>query len=1242
MSHKVSLSRQAVIAFVAFTTILWSVGLAFLPFQAKAASAGDLIKASGSALYYYAGNGKRYVFPTEAVYKTWYADFNNVKTITDAELSAITIGGNVVMRPGTYLVKIMTDAKVYAVEPSGVLRWVETEAVAKSLWGTGWASMVRDVADTLFTNYTTGATSISTATYPAGSLVSSGGITYYIAKDGKKQSVDAAGMSANGFQSKFVSATTLDLSGYVAGTAITALDATLSDTSQGGGGSITPPIVGAAVTVSLASTTPAATTLVSATTDSQAQADFVHLNFTAPSDSDVIVSELKVTGNGIFASSDISTSYIFIDGVKTAESISISDKILTFKASGGLFTVAKGSTKTVSIRADLANGVSASRTIAFGIAKSTDVVTTGGANAAGTFPTYGNTMSTTTVTDLGRLQIGSGANAGATAPGSIDPGQKDAEVMRFNVLATNQNIALHKIMFTVVGSIATSDVANIKLFEGSTQLGVTVAALATDKTVTFDMSAAPYQIKSGNTKTISVKADIIGGTSRNFQFSLQRQGDITALDQQYAIYIRPVTSTANNNFSVFQPTATTINAGTVVATADSEPNGRVANDATNVTLASFSLKASGEDVKVTGLTLTPTLTDTDSSTSNGGDGDIVAATNINDVKLYVEGTQVGTTQDIGNGSAYAPTFSNSFIVKAGATTKFTIVADVSAVSTAAEDIVAGDGIVFAITAMTGQGVTSLSTVTFSTLTSNVLTVASGALSVATSTALSSAVAAAPSGVALQQNVLIGKYVITAGAGEGVKVNQIVLKDNGTNAWGVNFSSVFMVKGGADPAVSTNYLGQNRTGSTTVNTTYSYDISPEIEIAKGAQMTIDVYASAILSGATTSSAFAGTKWDSVSYRQLESGTSTTDATDVTGQSVYLATSGTLTAAIDANTPIAAHLIMGNKDITVAKFKLSANLAESLTVSRVILYDTMNVAASSGSLVNLRLYDGSTLLGTIDSLATTLGGQTLASATGAVADFQGLTKLVVSRGDSKVITVKADVHVFPVALSGSTHLFSLQDNVVSTGTVRSLEYRGANGTLTQTPTSDVNGTTMTTYRTGLTVGLAATPQASGLQARSVSNRVAVYNFSADPAFDIGLYTITFNVSGNALPTSGTSTYTLKDNDGNTIATKSVTNVSTQSVTGQAFDFSATPETIARGTTEIYHIYVDSTASGSDTSFIPGTTVYFTFQMQLTTWNWHDGARDVDGGGTINTSGASTDMLTPLSTQTDTETLSNVLQY
>ncbi len=115
-----------------------------------------LVKASGPAVYYYASDGKRYVFPNENVYYSWFFNFDDIVTITDEELASIPIGGNVTNRPGIRMIKLQTDPKTYAVAPGGILRWVTTEEIAESMYGHEWNQYVDDVSDALFVNYTIG------------------------------------------------------------------------------------------------------------------------------------------------------------------------------------------------------------------------------------------------------------------------------------------------------------------------------------------------------------------------------------------------------------------------------------------------------------------------------------------------------------------------------------------------------------------------------------------------------------------------------------------------------------------------------------------------------------------------------------------------------------------------------------------------------------------------------------------------------------------------------------------------------------------------------------------------------------------------------------------------------------------------------------------------------------------------------------------------------------------------------
>jgi hypothetical protein len=109
-----------------------------------------------TSVYYCAQDGKRYAFPNDRIFFSWFEDFSSVKTVPSSIMFNIPLGGNVSYRPGTRMIKIQTDPKVYAVTRGGILRWITSEAVAKKVYGEDWNTLIDDVSDAFFVNYTIG------------------------------------------------------------------------------------------------------------------------------------------------------------------------------------------------------------------------------------------------------------------------------------------------------------------------------------------------------------------------------------------------------------------------------------------------------------------------------------------------------------------------------------------------------------------------------------------------------------------------------------------------------------------------------------------------------------------------------------------------------------------------------------------------------------------------------------------------------------------------------------------------------------------------------------------------------------------------------------------------------------------------------------------------------------------------------------------------------------------------------
>ena len=317
--------------------------------NAAAASAGDLIKMEGlSSVYYLGGDNKRYVFPNESTFLSWYGGFDSVVTVPQAELESYSLGANVTVRPGTKLVKITTNPKVYAVEKGGKLKWVPDENTAITLFGTNWAQRVIDVPDSYFTNYSDMGGSVSATAYPQGSLVKFSGDTdvYHINEDGTASKVaNEAAFEANRLNWSNVIEAPASIAKPAMGTEIAGASSDIIDTSSSGAGVGITPGAGTGLTVSLASDTPRSVTIP----DGASSVVATKINFTASNDGNVTINDLSVTRTGIGATSEISRVFIY-EGDKrlsSGKTVNSSTNKSTFNSLG--VVVAAGTTRTLSI-----------------------------------------------------------------------------------------------------------------------------------------------------------------------------------------------------------------------------------------------------------------------------------------------------------------------------------------------------------------------------------------------------------------------------------------------------------------------------------------------------------------------------------------------------------------------------------------------------------------------------------------------------------------------------------------------------------------------------------------------------------------------------------------------------------------------------------------------------------------------------------------------------------------------------
>lgn len=1125
MSDVIKHSKKALSVALSITTIVWSIGLfAALPVATQAA-AGDLVKATGNpAVYLVDADGVTiHPFPHFNVYTSWGFPTNFGTTFT-TDLSGYKVGNDVEFRDGS-LVRSLEKPAVY-VKGAGQLLPVVSASVFETL---GYSyNNITWLPESFIDKYTKGATLSSTTIHPNGTLVkyASSSKVYIIQGGAKREFASTDVLRVNGYGSIPVF-TIPATETYPDGAKVTVRESTMTIPVGVGTApaATTPPAAtvpaGSGLSVAAASDSPAAATILAdsdGNTYPQAMIPFLKVNFTAGSDGAVKVTSVKFKRSGVSADSDIGNLYLYDGNNKLADYNSFSDKIVVFNNSAGLFTIDAGGTKAVTLKGDLVRGatsVTSGKTVGFDLAAAADVVTDK-ATVSGSFPIAGSLMSTAAVSDLGHLIISSGT----TIPSSIKADAVNQELWRFTATASSQNMQLRYVKMTMVGTILNTDIKDLKLAVGGVQVGTT-QQINSDKTLIFDLTSAPYAITSGQSKVFTLSGTLNGGASKTFKFTIQRQSDIVAYDVNYGVFNSVTTTTETTAFALFEygtGVGTTISSGTITTGVPTDsPSGNVADGASSVTLAKFSFTAAGEDVKINSLDTTVAI-----ANSDGGE----AAVGLVNVKLLLDGSQIGTTQSAMTTSATATqfTFGNTFIVKPGTPRYVTVVADLTNGSLETNDTIIVT--LAAPSSANAQGQITLSSLSTTAQTARTLTVKAGTVAVSKNTAFYDRSATLPTGTKNAKAAQIASFVITAGTGEASDVSQIVLHDaTATSQMGDDFQNLKLMN-------TTTQIGEvvNNLDTSGVAATYTFTPSTAIRINAGAQYIVDVYAD-IKSSPANSGTAAATLIPVILVDSISAtGVATSADTGITGlttalQNGYISSNANLTISANADTPVSQPIVMGTTDVEVAKFKLAASVDEDITISDIYLAAQVKSGAT-GTFRNIKLYNGTTPVGTAANL-----GSTYSTTTYAVAAFPALS-LKIPKNGNVILTVKADIGVNGDATTADTAIFALlpdydgataanQESITAKGdssgasiTVADQDYNASSGTFATD--AGVVGNTMTVYGTKISVAYAAgTP--SGSQSPSASQ--TIMQFTVTNSANVGNYSATiryvnFTISQNGV--------------------------------------------------------------------------------------------------------------------------------
>ncbi|MBU6388658.1 peptidoglycan-binding protein [Patescibacteria group bacterium] len=853
---------------------------------------------------------------------------------------------------------------------------------------------------------------------------------------------------------------------------------------------------GTGLKVSLAPTSPSGSVLV----QGQGIGLLARFQFANPTASPINVTALTFNRTGVSNDSSLTNIYLYNNGQRITDSAGISSSAFTFNNPAGLFTIPAGGVYVLGVRSDIAGSTSGQQ-IGVNLVQAVGSVAL---DSSVSLPVVGG-FQTISAASLAGVQFGAAVTPSVNT--SINP-QVNYPIWQNTVSVSTNPVKLSAMKFSNLGSISAQYVTNLRLYIDGVQAGSAVPALNADGTLYFDLSAAPVSLSTSN-HTIKLLADVTGGASRSIVMSVQRSADVMFVDSQLN---QPVTVT-NNGGTAFsaQSTATiTINSvsgttGISTSLDPSSPSSNVAVGSTNVKLGTFDMLATGENVKVNDLYVYDTTSIHAGGLQNG--------------KIFLNGVQVGSTKNIGEGSSNYTDFSmgSSLILPMGQTVKVDVYADMK--TSTSTNLSSNETVSVTLHAVSNnaQGQSSLqsATVPGTDIPSTTLTLTATSLTAAKFTGYGNQTVIAGS-----QNAKLGAFALSAGSTEGVTVNTILLTMSPANA--ASITNLTM----KDDATG-NTIG---TIITTPSNSNSYAVTFDIPVS-GTKV-IDVYGN-LISGAN-----AGTI--TVTVDPTTGGTG-----DVTGLSATVGGSGaalqaitvgpgSLTVAAGANYQTSSNVIAGASGVNVGEFTFTAQYSGYTVNNLAILVP--NGVASSVAGVTVSYTDQ-------NNAAHTANAQLVLSSSSlpyATATFTGLGMYVPAGGTAN-LDVSAGIATIASSGASGAGVKVLLDSGSTNGTdFLALNSAGTALKVVNNGTDVSSGGTFYVHKSIPTVAVL-----SGQGGAAVSNPIYKFSVSADPAGALEWTKMVFNVAttGTGANLTGVN---LTDMSGNSLIDNNTSSASTTQTT------------------------------------------------------------------------------------------------
>ena len=1102
--------------------------------SAAAPQAGDLIKMDGLSTVYFLGNdGKRYVYPTSAVYFSWHKDFSGVVTVSASELQSYPLGANITMRPGTKLVKITTDPSVYAVEANGTLRKIASEADAIAIYGANWAKRVVDVPDAFFTNYTVG-TPLSSGTIAAGTLVKNAGSAAIYLFDGNNYRSIATEAAFNANRYDFANVVTLSSTINASGNAVTTGENAYD--AQGGAGTGVV-VTGSGLTASLSAATPVAASVP----QNGARVPMAKVNLTAANDGAITVSSITVKRIGLSSYSNIDKVWAEKDGVIVASKKSMNsndESILTFAPA---LTVNAGQTVALDLIASLTG--SGSGNIGLSIA-SASAVSASAASVSGSFPISGNLMSPTSY-NVVNVSIGNSV----VATSSVKVGDEKAELGHFELgfNGTAKDVTVKSIMLKNNG-VEDLSKTSMNLYLEQAGNKVSTSYTVDGRYVTFYFANGLDLLKDDASKIFYVKGDVTAkentGTP-SLSLVLNKSTDLVAYEKATGFGAN-VVLVGGSSADAYAVSNVNITAGAIsVSKKSTSPSDTTIVKGSDNTVLIANVRAD-EAIQADGLNLTYATT---------------SAAQFENARVYVNGILLDSF-DPATTTASKAIDSTFTLNKGDNEVKILVKAKTTATATSAISFTLAGGSMF--TNMNPQYVVSTNSVASGdisgTATGAIFTVQGASLT----TVRNDGYSVAKVIVKGTTDVSLGKFTLKA-SNDDVKVTSIALSANASTTPASSISDMKLYVDGASVG---NIVDFGSTGATfsSLNFTIAKDSTKSVEIR----------------GSFDSSATGGFQTTMTVNAQDSRGTSVASGNVATTTSFAVVDQGTLNVELGGNTPAAAILAAKSAEQEVAQFKFTAinddasltelNVINTAIGSTTISSTSAAVSAADSRIAAVKLYDGATL---IDSFVP----------------VNGAGKFTITNDKVKVLANQNKVLSIKVVLNDISNDASATNMDLNFG-ITTLKFKSSTGTV-NTQGVALLANNFRVRKTVPTVALAALPTTVLTAGDAV---VSKFTVTADANGDVSLHkivldttdtsnaTITALAVGSTLKVNGSyKTVTSVDASANKITIVLANDEVISAGSSKTFEVMATLAVSGQGSESVTTKISEESSYGTDGNFV-----------------------------------------------------------